>query len=187
MRVRRAGDRREVQGVRAGRDPHSSNLNDSFVNQAPQLLHTLSPGPAFSPHILQCLAFPDGPAASGENTAASNAATDSRDVTVTNPVGGSGTGMGLLSITTRQGAINNMIDQVNQFLASGQIDQGTANSLLASLNNTGSALARGNNNAAKGILGALINKLNAFEKGGQITSAIRDKFVSEINALLSSL
>lgn len=83
--------------------------------------------------------------------------------------------------------LTNMSQKVSEFLASGDIaNAGIAQSLTASLKNA-TRLVGVNNTAVKGILEALINKLNAFLHGGQITPPVREAFVSKIHALVSSL
>ena len=51
----------------------------------------------------------------------------------------------------------------------------------------GSQLDRNNRKAAEGILGALVDKLNAYVHGGQITPIVRNTLVAPLEALIDLL
>ena len=70
------------------------------------------------------------------------------------------------------------------FMNSNQLN---VNSLLVSLNNANKTLDRNAISATKGILNALINKLDGYLKGNKISSVVKDCLEIEINALISSL
>jgi len=83
--------------------------------------------------------------------------------------------------------IANISQKIFEFLVSGGIrNEGIANSLQASLD-AAAKQAGVNNSAARGALGALVNKLSAFVNGGQMTPAVRDALVPPIRALIASL
>jgi hypothetical protein len=87
---------------------------------------------------------------------------------------------------TPQELMNSIARQIAGFLASGGIrNAGIANSLMASLDNARKAFAT-SNPSARGILGALLSKLNAFVSGGQITPTVRDTLTSQVGALLAA-
>lgn len=91
-------------------------------------------------------------------------------------------------VTGPHAIIDHIKTEIDQFLATGDIrNQGIATSLVSSLNNADKAITQNNNNSAKGILGAFINKLNTFVNGGQITAIVRDTFVPAANAIIASL
>ena len=85
--------------------------------------------------------------------------------------------------------IGNLSQQITAFLASREITKTSiATSLQASLSNASKKLVnKKNKHAARGILGALVNKLNAFVKGGKITAHVRDTLVPRIEELIASL
>jgi len=65
-------------------------------------------------------------------------------------------------------------------------DAGTAKSVVASLDNA-SKLLGVNDRAAKAVLSALLSKLDAFAKGGQISPAVRDTLAAQITTVISAL
>jgi len=113
--------------------------------------------------------------------------------TVTVGIGGGtatlGPGQSLAFLAADPGtALANLATQVGQLLASGAIrNAGIARSLSASLQNARAALLRGDRAAARGMLGALLNKLDAFVAGGQITAGARAALLSPLEVLLGSL
>ena len=106
---------------------------------------------------------------------------------VTNPGGVSGVGNGVLTIATRDDYAANLCGLIASFVASGDIaSPGISTSLRTSCDNA-SRLLMAHNQAARGILGSLLNRLNAFVESGKVTAHARDVLASEIGTLLSSL
>ena len=111
---------------------------------------------------------------------------------------GSGGGLNLTNLLFHpgpgftSGVISFMLTQISEQVADG----GTASSLSASLNNALQILNRFEKvagiepspwMAARGILGAFLNKLDAFLKAGRITLEVRDTLREQTNNLLSAL
>ncbi|MBI5367686.1 MAG: hypothetical protein HZA54_11665 [Planctomycetes bacterium] len=110
-----------------------------------------------------------------------------RTVVVTNPDGLSGSGAGLLTIRTPQQVLNALSAQVAAFLAAGEIrNAGIANSLQVSLDNAARKIGQ-NNEAARGMLESLLNKLDAYTRGGQITQPVREALAPQVRLLISLL
>jgi len=93
-----------------------------------------------------------------------------------------------ITIITAQGFAGSLTAQINAFLSAGQIrNNGTANSLLASVDNAERAINNNRPNVAKVILNVLILKLNLFANIGAITPAVRDTLVPQVQTLIASL
>lgn len=77
-----------------------------------------------------------------------------------------------------------LIDQVNSFAASGDIDGNMVNSLMSQLRAAMASLERGNFNSARGQLGAFINHVEA-QRGKKISEAAAADLIAQAQAILS--
>lgn len=81
-----------------------------------------------------------------------------------------------------------LVSAIADFRTAGAIrNAGAARSLTASLENARAALARGQTRAARGMLAAFLQKLEAFARGGQITPAVHDALAVPVGPLLGTL
>jgi hypothetical protein len=117
---------------------------------------------------------------------AAGAPTGSRDLTVTNPGGATATGTGLLSIVSPQDYVADIRTTIGSLADAGAIAAAQANNLLTSLANVAKQIGL-HNNAASGMLTAMINKLDAFLSAGKVTQAAHDTLVADLQALRGSL
>jgi hypothetical protein len=79
-----------------------------------------------------------------------------------------------------------IIDMVDDFVASGDIDATMANSLKSKLEAALASLERGNENSARGQLNAFINQVEA-QRGKKISDAAADALISAAQAVLDGL
>jgi hypothetical protein len=76
-----------------------------------------------------------------------------------------------------------LIDQVNSFAASGDIDGNMVNSLMSQLQAAMASLERGNFNSARGQLGAFINHVEA-QQGKKISDSAAADLIAQAQAIL---
>jgi hypothetical protein len=79
-----------------------------------------------------------------------------------------------------------IIDMVDDFVASGDIDANIANSLKSKLEAALASLARGNENSARGQLNAFINHVEA-QRGKKISDSAAEALISAAQAVLDGL
>jgi probable HAF family extracellular repeat protein len=78
-------------------------------------------------------------------------------------------------------------DAIGSLTAAGGLSAGSATALLASVHAAQASLARGDNNAAKGELGAFINKVNALIRSNRLSSADGGRLVSAAQSVIDLL
>jgi YVTN family beta-propeller protein len=73
---------------------------------------------------------------------------------------------------------------LRQAVSSLNLDAGNTAALLASIKAAEAALARGNENAARGQLGAFVNKVQALKKSRRLAADVADSLIQLVQALL---
>ncbi len=84
-------------------------------------------------------------------------------------------------------AIYKVMDDVKDLESSGSINHGQANALLAKLNNAVDKIEADKINAAKGLLNAFINQINALIKSGVISSTVGQELIADVRSIINSL
>jgi len=79
-----------------------------------------------------------------------------------------------------------LIDLVDGFVGSGDIDANLANSLKSKLEAAMASLARGNENSARGQLNAFINQVEA-QAGKKISDSAADELIAAAQAIVDGL
>lgn len=92
----------------------------------------------------------------------------------------------VLTIASARDIAAMIVASIQAFASAGSIAGPQANNLITSVNTAASKIGV-NDAAAVAIVGATLNKLDAFLKGGKITQAAHDALVAEIDTLLSAL
>lgn len=75
--------------------------------------------------------------------------------------------------------IEGLIDAVNAL----DLSAGNKQSLLVSVQAAQASIARGNVNAARGHLGAFINKVEALKRSGRLSAAVADALIAQTQLL----
>ncbi len=65
-----------------------------------------------------------------------------------------------------------------------QLEAGSTTALIASLQAAQASWDRGNIKAARGQLGAVVNKLQALKRSGRLPAAVADELIAQVQSLL---
>ena len=88
---------------------------------------------------------------------------------------------------TPEQQIDALVEQIATLISSGGLSAASASSLNASLGSALAALERGNENAARGELGAFVNKVNALVRSGRLAASAGADLVAAANAVSAGL
>lgn len=127
----------------------------------------------------------DGTAdATGATPSVSFATAGSHTITLTASDGGGMTGTATATVTvqTAAQAAEELTNTIDALVAGGQLSNGDATALNASLDAAAQSLANGNTTAADNQLNAFINKVNA-QRGKKLTSAQADQLIAAANRI----
>ena len=101
--------------------------------------------------------------------------------------GGVGTRSATVTVNTVAQGIAMLSDVIDALAQAGAINKGNANALSASLRNAAKQIARDGTTPAKNMLGAFINKVQAFERSSRFTEQQADELIALAERLIRSL
>ncbi|HET9528955.1 MAG TPA: hypothetical protein VFQ92_01285, partial [Blastocatellia bacterium] len=107
--------------------------------------------------------------------------------TATTPLNGTSEFSACIRVPTPQELIRGIISDVEQLVASGELNPGQGNALNAKLRAAIQQIDRGNFVAARNQLNAFINQVNALVMSRRLTPAHGDHLKGAANAVLSLL
>jgi len=91
------------------------------------------------------------------------------------------------SLVTPQGAILNLVDEVDALVDGGALNNGQGKALIAKLKTALKQLDKGNANAAINVLGAFLNQVGAFINAGILTPEEAQPLVEAAEAIIAQL
>ena len=84
-------------------------------------------------------------------------------------------------------AIYKVMEDVEDLADTGSINQGQSTSLLSKLNNAVDKIEADKINAAKSLLNAFINQINALINSGVISSTVGQELIADVRSIINSL
>jgi hypothetical protein len=96
-------------------------------------------------------------------------------------------GTATVNVITQAEGATNAIALVEGLVKDGKLSGGSGNSLISKLDGAKKAIDNGNNNAATGKLGALLNELEALVQSGRLTEADGQALRALVERLVRSL
>ena len=130
-------------------------------------------------------------ALSGKSFSLSHAYADTGTFTVTVQVqddaGGSGTATATVRVASSAATVQQLGQMVAGLLAHGDLTRGEATALQASLDAAARQIGRGDASAARGELGAFINKVNAEVASGRLSASAGQALITLAQRLIATL
>jgi DNA/RNA endonuclease G (NUC1) len=108
-------------------------------------------------------------------------------VTITDDDGGSTPRTASVTVTSTAAAINVLAAKVAALEAAGTMTKGEANALDASLKNALKSVQNGDEAAARGQLGAFINKIEAMQQSGRLDAATAAALIDYASRVIASI